>query len=135
MSILIFNKEKSSLTLKNNCFSTKCSSLAMETRRRRRKRQTVNNTGPDDQGDAGNGPPSPPQRRRVQEVIPVAVQREEDDVCSVCLDPPVHPVALPCKHVFCFLCVKGLVHSEDTNSECTLCRWELGCICLVNDAF
>ena len=26
--------------------------------------------------------------------------------CSVCLDPPVHPVTLPCGHVFCFLCAK-----------------------------
>ena len=25
---------------------------------------------------------------------------------KVCLDPPVHPVSLPCGHIFCYLCAK-----------------------------
>ena len=25
---------------------------------------------------------------------------------QVCLDPPVHPVSLPCGHIFCYLCAK-----------------------------
>ena len=27
---------------------------------------------------------------------------------KVCLDPPVHPVSLPCGHIFCYLCAKVL---------------------------
>ena len=45
----------------------------------------------------------------------------EPDMCPICLDPPVHPVKLACKHVFCFLCAKGLVES-DGNAQCSLCR-------------
>ena len=28
--------------------------------------------------------------------------------CAVCLQTCVCPVQLPCKHIFCFLCVKGV---------------------------
>lgn len=42
------------------------------------------------------------------------------DECSVCLDPPVHPVQLACTHTFCYLCAKGLVMSD--NAACSLCR-------------
>ena len=28
--------------------------------------------------------------------------------CAVCLQTCVYPVQLPCKHIFCFLCVKGV---------------------------
>ena len=37
--------------------------------------------------------------------IPEGPGRSGDE-CSVCLDPPLHPVTLPCGHVFCFLCAK-----------------------------
>merc|ERR1719244_2408561 len=43
------------------------------------------------------------------------------DECPVCLDPPVHPVSLPCGHKFCFLCAKGLVSATDSGS-CSMCR-------------
>jgi len=46
------------------------------------------------------------------------------DECSVCLDPPVHPVKLACDHTFCYLCAKGLVMSN--NSACSLCRRPIG---------
>ena len=44
-------------------------------------------------------------------------EEEEDDgkqqsevpiECAVCLQTCVYPVQLPCKHIFCFLCVKGV---------------------------
>ncbi|XP_034018410.1 E3 ubiquitin-protein ligase rnf146-like isoform X2 [Thalassophryne amazonica] len=39
--------------------------------------------------------------------------------CAICLQSCVHPVRLPCCHVFCFLCVKGASwHSK----RCALCR-------------
>lgn len=42
--------------------------------------------------------------------------------CAICLQSCVHPVCLPCYHVFCFLCVKGASwHSK----RCALCRQEI----------
>ncbi|XP_053193487.1 E3 ubiquitin-protein ligase rnf146-like [Scomber japonicus] len=42
--------------------------------------------------------------------------------CAICLQNCVHPVRLPCCHVFCFLCVKGASwHSK----RCALCRQEV----------
>ena len=37
--------------------------------------------------------------------------------CSVCLDPPVHPVTLPCGHVFCFLCAKVDLSQSQSQSS------------------
>ena len=39
--------------------------------------------------------------------------------CAVCLQPCLHPVLLPCSHIFCFLCVKGFAVR---NKKCALCR-------------
>lgn len=42
--------------------------------------------------------------------------------CAICLQRCVHPVRLPCHHIFCFLCVKGASwHSK----RCALCRQEI----------
>ncbi|KAG8011215.1 hypothetical protein GBF38_005912, partial [Nibea albiflora] len=42
--------------------------------------------------------------------------------CAICLQSCIHPVSLPCCHVFCFLCVKGASwHSK----RCALCRQEI----------
>ena len=53
-------------------------------------------------------------------VVPTPAASTTSDVCAVCLDDPLHPVTLPCTHIFCFLCCKGLV--EGGNNECSLCR-------------
>jgi len=46
------------------------------------------------------------------------------DPCPVCFEVPLHPFSLPCNHVYCFLCAKGL--SENTaslgDSKCSMCR-------------
>lgn len=42
--------------------------------------------------------------------------------CAVCLQPCIHPVQLPCRHIFCFLCVKGAAHRS---KRCALCRQEI----------
>ncbi|XP_053566689.1 E3 ubiquitin-protein ligase RNF146 [Bombina bombina] len=42
--------------------------------------------------------------------------------CSICLQTCVHPVSLPCKHIFCFLCVKG---ASWLGRRCALCRQEI----------
>jgi len=53
--------------------------------------------------------------------IPEGVERTGDE-CSVCLDPPVHPVSLPCGHIFCYLCAKGLGAGLGAAKLCSLCR-------------
>ncbi|KAM9783098.1 E3 ubiquitin-protein ligase rnf146-like [Neosynchiropus ocellatus] len=42
--------------------------------------------------------------------------------CAICLQSCVHPVRLPCRHVFCFLCVKG---ASWQSKRCALCRQEI----------
>ncbi len=41
--------------------------------------------------------------------------------CSVCLQPFINPVKLPCGHSFCFLCVKGVAN---VSHNCALCRYQ-----------
>ncbi|XP_061631703.1 E3 ubiquitin-protein ligase rnf146 [Phyllopteryx taeniolatus] len=42
--------------------------------------------------------------------------------CAICLQSCVHPVQLPCHHIFCFLCVKG---ASWQSKRCALCRQEV----------
>jgi len=42
--------------------------------------------------------------------------------CPVCLQPCVFPVKLPCSHIFCFLCLKGVA---GRNRRCALCRADI----------
>lgn len=42
--------------------------------------------------------------------------------CAVCLQPCVHPAQLPCGHIFCFLCVKGIANQS---KRCAMCRQEI----------
>jgi len=49
----------------------------------------------------------------------------EDDLsieCAVCLQPCIYPVQLPCKHIFCYLCVKGVTTQS---KRCAMCRREI----------
>lgn len=55
--------------------------------------------------------------------IPEGPPRTYDE-CSVCLDIPVHPVTLPCSHIFCYLCAKGLA-SVGMTASCSLCRRDI----------
>ncbi|XP_047740156.1 E3 ubiquitin-protein ligase rnf146 isoform X2 [Hyalella azteca] len=48
---------------------------------------------------------------------------EEPDLCPVCLEDMIHPVKLPCSHVFCFLCIKGV--SLTNGNLCPLCRGKI----------
>ena len=39
--------------------------------------------------------------------------------CPVCLQTCLQPISLPCSHIFCFICAKGIAsHSK----KCALCR-------------
>ena len=53
-----------------------------------------------------------------------AAAAEDEDVCPICLDPPVLPVRLECAHEFCFTCAKGLAgeNHEDGPGRCSICR-------------
>jgi E3 ubiquitin-protein ligase RNF146 len=42
--------------------------------------------------------------------------------CAICLQPCVHPVRLPCSHMFCYLCMKGVAVR---NRRCALCRADI----------
>lgn len=42
--------------------------------------------------------------------------------CPVCLQPCIHPARLPCGHVFCFLCLKGIAQQS---RRCAMCRQEI----------
>jgi len=56
--------------------------------------------------------------------IPPGPARSGDE-CSVCLEPPLHPVTLPCGHMFCFLCAKGLTRQGGVRGSCSLCRQDI----------
>nr|XP_053643888.1 E3 ubiquitin-protein ligase rnf8-B-like [Cherax quadricarinatus] len=47
---------------------------------------------------------------------------DEELECAVCLQKCVHPVRLPCSHIFCFLCVKGVANQS---KRCAMCRQEI----------
>ena len=40
----------------------------------------------------------------------------------MCLQTSIYPVQLPCRHIFCFLCVKGVANRS---KRCALCRQEI----------
>uniref|UniRef100_A0A034VU06 E3 ubiquitin-protein ligase n=1 Tax=Bactrocera dorsalis TaxID=27457 RepID=A0A034VU06_BACDO len=42
--------------------------------------------------------------------------------CPICLQACIHPARLPCGHIFCFLCVKGVAYK---NRRCAMCRREI----------
>ncbi|XP_063235262.1 E3 ubiquitin-protein ligase rnf146-like isoform X2 [Bacillus rossius redtenbacheri] len=51
-----------------------------------------------------------------QAAVPAALE------CAICLQMCVHPAQLPCGHVFCFLCVKGVANQS---KKCAMCRQEI----------
>ncbi|KAL7635197.1 UNVERIFIED_CONTAM: hypothetical protein RMT77_014183 [Armadillidium vulgare] len=53
---------------------------------------------------------------------PKKISNEEELECAVCLQSCVHPVRLPCSHIFCFLCVKG---TANQSKRCAMCRQEI----------
>ena len=47
-----------------------------------------------------------------------------NSTCSICLQQFTYPVELPCKHIFCFLCIKGFALNQ-TSARCALCRQDI----------
>ena len=44
---------------------------------------------------------------------------EHNVICCICREHCVNPVKLPCQHLFCYLCLKGVAAR---NNRCALCR-------------
>ncbi|KAJ6640661.1 E3 ubiquitin-protein ligase, partial [Pseudolycoriella hygida] len=49
-------------------------------------------------------------------------KNDKDMECPICLQFCIHPCKLPCGHIFCFLCVKGVAYK---NRRCALCRRDI----------
>ncbi|NXN98967.1 RN146 ligase, partial [Rhinopomastus cyanomelas] len=63
-----------------------------------------------------------PTNRKTNESCTGATPSLAVPECAICLQTCVHPVSLPCKHVFCYLCVKG---ASWLGKRCALCRQEI----------
>ncbi|KAB0386671.1 hypothetical protein FD755_001627 [Muntiacus reevesi] len=63
-----------------------------------------------------------PTNRKANEPCPNTAPSLTVPECAICLQTCVHPVSLPCKHVFCYLCVKG---ASWLGKRCALCRQEI----------
>lgn len=63
-----------------------------------------------------------PTNRKANESCSNAAPSLTVPECAICLQTCVHPVSLPCKHVFCYLCVKG---ASWLGKRCALCRQEI----------
>ncbi|XP_055841239.1 E3 ubiquitin-protein ligase rnf146 isoform X2 [Episyrphus balteatus] len=75
-------------------------------------------------GDASSCPSSSfssetnlPPKHTENDVFPEVVIE-----CPICLQTCIHPARLPCGHIFCFLCVKGVAYK---NRRCAMCRREI----------
>merc|ERR1712131_429153 len=58
------------------------------------------------------------QEKMSQNSIPENQSQENN--CSICLEKFLHPLTLPCKHQFCYLCIKGVSTTQGT--RCAMCR-------------
>uniref|UniRef100_A0A131XIT5 E3 ubiquitin-protein ligase n=1 Tax=Hyalomma excavatum TaxID=257692 RepID=A0A131XIT5_9ACAR len=69
------------------------------------------------------------ERREPTETSPASENAEVDAElpapkleCAICLQKCIHPARLPCGHIFCFLCVKGIANQS---KRCAMCRQEI----------
>lgn len=65
---------------------------------------------------------TPPSTKLAVDACPDTSKATSTPECAICLQRCVHPVRLPCCHVFCFLCVKG---ASWQSKRCALCRQEI----------
>ncbi|RZF39665.1 hypothetical protein LSTR_LSTR001186 [Laodelphax striatellus] len=68
---------------------------------------------------------NPTKKECNNELVPKAAEVESDPLvpdCAVCLQPCVYPSRLPCSHIFCFLCLKGIVSQS---MKCAMCRQQI----------
>ncbi|XP_026848462.1 E3 ubiquitin-protein ligase rnf146 isoform X1 [Drosophila persimilis] len=73
-------------------------------------------TGPSPVATATNGETGPPAFDGASGTESAPLE------CAVCLQTCIHPARLPCGHIFCFLCIKGVAYK---NRRCAMCRREI----------
>ena len=78
----------------------------------------VESTSHSSSENAGDDPPHPADSAAAESTDEALVLE-----CPVCLQTCVHPVQLPCNHIFCFLCVKGVLANQ--RRRCALCRKDI----------
>ena len=57
------------------------------------------------------------------------IEVEHHPDCPVCLQSSNYPVQLPCGHIFCYLCIKGVALRS---RRCALCRQDITVDCIEN---
>ncbi|MEE6500961.1 hypothetical protein FKM82_004011 [Ascaphus truei] len=64
-------------------------------------------------------------REKLVNKIKLVLSSGSDEECAICLDSLIMPVITHCAHVFCKPCICQVIHSEQPNAKCPLCRGEL----------
>lgn len=65
-------------------------------------------------------PNVPPKSRYFWTLKPPQHELDPEDKCAHCQDDFIDPLELPCGHMFCTDCIKGLIEHEQT--RCPLCN-------------
>ncbi|XP_068087582.1 E3 ubiquitin-protein ligase RNF146 [Hyperolius riggenbachi] len=73
-------------------------------------------------GEVGHTANMLPTNKKIGEACSTGAPSLAVPECAICLQTCVHPVSLPCKHIFCYLCVKG---ASWLGRRCALCRQEI----------
>ncbi|XP_075057999.1 helicase-like transcription factor [Mixophyes fleayi] len=64
-------------------------------------------------------------REKLVHKIKLVLSSGSDEECAICLDSLNMPVITRCAHVFCKPCICQVIHREQPNAKCPLCRGEL----------
>ncbi|KAM4693493.1 helicase-like transcription factor [Discoglossus pictus] len=64
-------------------------------------------------------------REKLVNKIKIVLNSGSDEECAICLDSLIMPVITHCAHVFCKPCICQVIHNEQPNAKCPLCRGEL----------
>ncbi|XP_017072462.1 uncharacterized protein LOC108108795 isoform X3 [Drosophila eugracilis] len=106
------------------CLSPSTSAAAAAAAAARSDNGTADHPGEESGAGSGSGDavaasnPNSPASSPGDAASPAAAALE----CPICLQTCIHPARLPCGHIFCFLCVKGVAYK---NRRCAMCRREI----------
>ncbi|KAM8953532.1 helicase-like transcription factor [Pelodytes ibericus] len=64
-------------------------------------------------------------REKLVNKMKLVLSSGSDEECAICLESLNMPVITHCAHVFCKPCICQVIHSEQPNAKCPLCRGEL----------
>ncbi|CAH2246897.1 helicase-like transcription factor isoform X1 [Pelobates cultripes] len=69
----------------------------------------------------GDGTPEELREKLVNK-MKIVLSSGSDEECAICLESLNMPVITYCAHVFCKPCICQVIHSEQPNAKCPLCR-------------